>query len=122
MFNNNQFKDRLISKHVTILLSHLNIFKVISYHQLFNQYLNVLHCHKYIRIFVTTLLAYNSHTIYPISVQCTVYSVQFSQCYGVVQAKPPSNFRIFSTQKQTSYLLPQPLATELLYAFIDLTL
>ena len=39
-----------------------------------------------------------------------------------MQAKPPSNFRIFSTWKQTSYLLPQPLATELLYAFIDLTL
>ena len=78
MLNNNQFKDGLISKHVTILLSHLNIFKVISYHQLFNQYLNVLHCHKYIHIFVTMLLAYNSHTIKPTSLQCTVQSMLWS--------------------------------------------
>ena len=65
MFNNNQFKDGLISKHITILLSYLNIVKVISYyHQLSNQYLNLLHCYKYIRIFITTFTSVQfSHSV-----------------------------------------------------------
>lgn len=77
--NNNQFKYGLISKHITILLSHLNIVKMISYyHQLSNQYLNVLHCHKYVCIFITTLLAYNSHAVKPTSLKCTVQSMLWS--------------------------------------------